>query len=74
MEVTDDEVSTHLLIIIKFIVIVEDPGSPIKNKPYYKSRVLRETKVENPQHKTEATIDHYLQEGNAYSGLSNNLT
>ena len=51
-------------------MIVEESGSPNKNKPHYTSRVFCETKVRNYQHKTEETNDHYPQEDNAYSGLT----
>ena len=43
LEGTDDEVSIHLLINIKYIVIVTDPGSPIRNMPHSTSLVFCET-------------------------------
>ena len=45
MEVTDDEVGIHLLIGIKYKVIVADTGSPILNIPHSTSLVFCETKV-----------------------------
>ena len=45
LEVTDDEGAIHLLIGLKFTVIVKNPSSSILNMPYSKSLVFYETNV-----------------------------
>ena len=43
LEVTYDERTIHLIMSIKYKVIVEDPGSPNQNTPHSMSLVLCET-------------------------------
>ena len=45
LEVTDDEGEVHLLVGIKYIVIVTEPRSSIRNMTHSTSLVLCETKV-----------------------------
>ena len=45
MEVTDDEGAIHLLIGIKYIVVVVDTGNPVLTTPHATSLVSYETKV-----------------------------
>ena len=52
LEVTDDEVAIHLLINIKYIVIVTEPAPPIQNTPYSTSFVLCETIFIDSQYKS----------------------
>ena len=60
LEATNDEGAIHLLINLKYTVMVEDTGSPIITAPHSKNCVLCETKFVNYQHKTEATADPYM--------------
>ena len=60
MEVTDDKEAIYLLVGLKYTVIVEDPRSPIRNTPHSMSLVFYETKVRDPQYKTELATYHYL--------------
>ena len=45
LEVTDDEGAIHLLIGIKYIVVVVDTGNPVLTTPHATSLVSYETKV-----------------------------
>ena len=44
LEVTDDEGAIHLLIGLKYTMIVADTGSPILNMPHFTRPVFCETK------------------------------
>ena len=57
LDVADDEGSIHLLINLKYTVIVTDPRSPIKNTPHYMILVFCETIVRDYQYKIEAITD-----------------
>ena len=50
LEVTDDEGANHLLISIKYTVIVVETVSPIRNSRHPTSRVFCETKFRDYQH------------------------
>ena len=45
LEVTDDEWTIHLLINLKYTVVVADNGYPMQNTPHYTSLVFCETNV-----------------------------
>ena len=45
LEVTDDEREIHLLLNLKYIVIVVDPVSPIRNTPHSMSLLFYKTNV-----------------------------
>ena len=60
LEVTDDEVATHLLINVKYIVIVAEPAPPIQNTPHSTSLVLCETIVIFSQYNTKKATGHYF--------------
>ena len=45
LEVTDDDGAIHLLIGLKYTVIMADTGSPVLTKPHFISLALCETKV-----------------------------
>ena len=60
LEVTDDEGEIHLLINIKYTVIVAGTVTPILTMPHFTSLVLCETNVVDYQYKKEASTDQYL--------------
>ena len=60
LEGTDYEGEIHLLINIKYTVIVVDTVSPIINNPHYMILVLGETNVRYCQQNIEATKYHYI--------------
>ena len=60
-EVIYDEEAIHLIITIKYTVIVSDPRFPIINNPHsMSSLVFCKTMVRNYQLKTEAATYHYF--------------
>ena len=59
-EVTNDEGAIHLLLNLKYTMIVADPGPPFRNTTHYTSLVFCETNVRDSQYKTEAVIYHNL--------------
>ena len=59
LEVTDDKGVIHLLINLKFILIVLEYGSPFQNVPHYTSLVFCETNVRDKQYKTKDDTVHY---------------
>ena len=60
LDVTDNELAIHLLLNIKYTVIVADTGSPILTNPDSTSLVFCETNVRYFQYNTKAATDHYL--------------
>ena len=58
--VTDDKLSTHLLIRSKCIVIVVDTRSPFQNMSHSTSFIFSETNVINSQYRIEATTYQYF--------------
>ena len=70
MGVTDDEGAIHLLINLKYTVIVADTGSLILTTPHSTSLVFCENNVRDTQYKTEAATYHYLQQDSAASCIS----
>ena len=59
LEVTDDEEAINLIMNIKNIVIVAEPGYSIKNMPHSTSLVLYGTIVRYYQYNTESATEHY---------------
>ena len=51
LEVNDGEGAVHLLIKLKYTLIVTDPGYHIQNMPHYTSLVFCETNVRDYQYK-----------------------
>ena len=72
-EGTEDKGEMYLLISLKCIVIVTEPGSPILNTPHSMIRGFCETKVGYFQHNTKVTTYYYSQEDNAALGLTRNF-
>ena len=60
LEVTDYKIAVHLLINLKYAVILENTISPIQNTPHPMSLVFYKTIFRYPQYKTEAATDHYF--------------
>ena len=60
LEGTDDEGQIHLFLNTKYIVIVVDTVTPIRNIPHSKSLVVYETIVRDSQYKTEAFKYQYV--------------
>ena len=60
LEIADDELAIHLLINLKYIVIVADPRSPIRNMPHSTNLVFCETNVMFYPYNAEAATYHYF--------------
>ena len=60
LEVTNDRGEIHLLINLKYTVMVADDGSPILTTPYSTRLVFCETNIRGYQYKTKADTDYYL--------------
>ena len=60
LDVTDDEGAIHLIINMKYTVIVSEPVSPIQNTPHSKSLVFYKNFIRYYKYNTEAATDHYF--------------
>ena len=70
VEVTDDEGAIHLLINIKYTLIVAGTVPPILTMPYSMRLVFCETNIRYYQYNTESSTEHYLHQEISASCLS----
>ena len=66
LEVTDDKGVINLLINIKCIVIVVDPGFPFQNTSHSTGLDFCETNIRDDKYKTDVATEHYLEQYNSY--------